>query len=121
VNIAGVTAVSEPGIPPVNGLGGLLALPSNMGRFSKDRVGLVPEFGARLGFQVTAHVQAFAGYSFLYWSDVARAGNEVDLVVNPALLPPAHTPVSGPLRPMPLLTNSSFWAQGIDLGVELSF
>jgi hypothetical protein len=122
VNISGITTVTVPGFPPVTNVGGLLALPSNIGHFSKDRVAVIPEFGARLGYQLTPHLQAFAGYTFLYWGDVVRAGNEVDPVVNPNLLPPGSgAPATGPRRPMPLLTGSSFWAQGIDLGMELQF
>jgi hypothetical protein len=121
VNISGATTVTVPGLPPVTSEGGLLALPSNIGHFSKDRVEVIPEFGARLGYQVTPHLQAFAGYTFLYWGDVVRAGNEVDPVVNPNLLPGSGTPTIGPRRPMPLLTGSSFWAQGIDLGLEFRF
>jgi hypothetical protein len=122
VNISGATTVTVPGAgPPVTNVGGLLALPSNIGRFSKDRCEVIPELGARVGYQVTPHLQAFAGYSFLYWGGVVRAGNEVDLAVNPNLLPGSGTPATGARRPMPLLTNSSFWAQGIELGLELHF
>jgi hypothetical protein len=102
-------------------LGGLLALSSNIGRFSKDRAEVIPEFGGRVGYQVTPHLRVFAGYSLLYWGEVVRAGNEVDQVVNPNLLPGSRTPTTGPPRPLPLLTGSSFWAQGIELGLELRF
>jgi hypothetical protein len=122
VNVSGTTTVTVPGVPPpVTSVGGLLALPSNIGRFSRDRVEVIPEFGARVGYQVTFHLQVFAGYSFLYWGNVVRAGNEVDLAVNPNLLPGSATPAPGAQRPLPLLTGSSFWAQGIDLGLELRF
>jgi hypothetical protein len=121
VNINGATTVTVPGFPPVTSVGGLLALPSNIGHFSKDRVDVIPEFGARLGYQVTPHLQAFAGYTFLYWGDVVRAGNESDLVVNTNLLPGSGAPATGPRRPTALLNGSSFWAQGIDLGLEFQF
>jgi hypothetical protein len=122
VRIFGSTTVNVPGAPPpVTSLGGLLALPSNIGRFSKDRVEVIPEFGGRVGYQVTPHLQVFAGYTFLYWGGVVRAGNEIDLAVNPTLLPGSGTPASGAQRPQPLLTGSSFWAQGVDLGLELRF
>jgi hypothetical protein len=121
VNISGATTFTVPGAAPVTGVGGLLALPSNIGRFSKDRVEVIPEFGVRIGYQVTPRLQVFAGYTFLYWADVLRAGSEVDLVVNPTLLPGSPIPPTGAQRPMPLLNNTSFWAQGIDLGVELRF
>jgi hypothetical protein len=122
VNIFGKTTVSVPGVPPpVTSAGGLLALPSNMGRFSRDHFDVIPELGIRAGYQVTRHLQVFAGYTFLYWDDVVRAGNEVDLVVNPTFLPRSPVPPTGPHRPMPLLSETSFWAQGIELGFELRF
>jgi hypothetical protein len=121
VNISGATTVTVPGIAPVTSVGGLLALPSNIGHFTKDKFDAIPEFGARLGYQVTSHVQVFAGYTLLYWGDVARAGNQVDLTVNPTLLPGSTTPPTGAQRPMPLLNQSSFWAQGIDLGLQIRF
>ena len=107
--------------PPVTNVGGLLALPSTIGSRSRDRVAVIPVFGAQLGYQLTSHLRAYAGYTFLYWGEVVRAGDQVDLAVNPNLLPPATQPVSGPLRPAPRFENTSFWAQGIDLGLELRF
>jgi hypothetical protein len=122
VDVNGSTTVSVPGAPPpVTNVGGLLALPSNIGSRSRDRVAVIPQFGAQVGYQLTQHLRAYAGYTFIYWSDVVRAGDQVDLAVNPNLLPPATQPVSGPLRPAPRFENTSFWAQGIDLGFELRF
>jgi hypothetical protein len=122
VNISGATTVTVPGAPPpVTSAGGLLALSSNIGHFSKDRVEVIPEFGVRAGYQVTPSLRVFAGYTFLYWDRVVRAGNEVDPVVNPNLLPGSGTSAIGPHRPMPLLSGTSFWAQGLELGLELRF
>jgi hypothetical protein len=120
VNISGATTVTVPSFAPVTRPGGLLALPSNIGRFSREQGEVIPEFGARLGYQVTPNLQIFTGYTLLYWSSVVRAGNEVDQVVNPNLLPGAGA-ATGPQRPMPLLNGSAFWAQGIELGLELRF
>jgi hypothetical protein len=121
LDIDGSTTVTVPGAPPVTSAGGLLALQSNIGRTTRDRFVVVPEFGARLGYQVTPRLQAYAGYTFIYWGEVLRAGNQIDLTVNPNLLPPVTTPVTGPLRPAPRLDNSSLWIQGIDLGLEFRF
>ena len=122
LNISGTTTVTVPGVPPpVTSPGGLLALSSTTGHFSRERGQVIPEFGVRAGYQVTRGLQVFVGYTFLYWGDVLRAGNQVDLAVNPNLLPGSGTPAPGAQRPMPLLTGSSFWAQGIDLGIELRF
>ena len=122
LNISGTTTVTVPGAPPpVTSAGGLLALSSNTGHFSRERGEVIPEFGVRAGYQVTCALRVFAGYSFLYWGDVLRAGNQVDPVVNPNLLPNSGTAGTGPRRPLPLLAGSSVWAQGIDLGLELRF
>lgn len=121
VNVFGSTVMTVPGTLPVSSQGGLLALPSNIGRFTKDQFDVIPELAATVGWQVTRRIQAFAGYTFLYWGDVVRAGDQIDLTVNPNLLPGSPTPGVGPARPLPLFTNSSFWAQGISLGLEFRY
>ncbi len=65
-------------------------------------------------------MRVHAGYSFLYWSEVVRAGDQVDLVVNPDLLPPP-LPGASPLRPAFQFQGTGIWAQGIDLGIEFRF
>ncbi len=119
-NINGATGFMIPGQMPSLQPGGLLALPTNIGHSSHDRFAVVPEIGVKLSYQVTPHLRAFVGYSFLYWSDVVRPGNQIDRVVNPTQLPGAGGLV-GPARPTTLFHPSDFWAQGINLGLELRF
>jgi hypothetical protein len=121
VDINGSTMVTVPGAAPVLHEGGLLALQSNIGHFSRDRTVVIPEFGVRAGYQINPCLRAFVGYTFLYWGEVARSGNQIDQTVNTSLLPPATSPVSGPLRPAPRFADSSFWAQGISLGFEVQY
>jgi Putative beta barrel porin-7 (BBP7) len=120
LDVNGATTVTEPGMAPVTRPGGLLALDSNVGQLSRDRTVVIPEFGVKVGYQVTPCLRVCAGYSLLYWGEVARAGSQLDLNVNPRLLPPVTEPV-GPLRPAPRFEESNFWAQGIDVGVELRY
>jgi len=49
-----------------------------------------------------------------------RAGNQIDLVVNPNLVPPPIAPLD-PLRPAFQFHGSDFWAQGMNLGLEFRF
>jgi len=120
VAISGASTFTVPGLPPMVQPGGLLALSSNSGRFSKDRVGLVPEVGLRLGYQITPWLRGSAGYNFLYWTDVIRPGTQIDTAVNPNLLPP---PVpGGPARPAPRVGDTTdLWAHGFSLGLEVRF
>jgi hypothetical protein len=74
-----------------------------------------------VGGNLTPRLRAWAGYTFLYWSEVARAGDQVNLNVNPALLQPGTGPVSGPFEPSFSFRDSGFWAHGLNLGLEYRF
>src|SRR5262249_11956541 len=74
VDIGGSTVVTGGGIGNRSLSGGLLAVPTNIGHFSHDRFGVLPELGVTLGYQVNDHVRLFVGYNLLYWSSVVRPG-----------------------------------------------
>jgi hypothetical protein len=103
--------------------GGLLALPSNIGRFHESEFSVIPEVGIQLGYQFNPHVRAFVGYDFLYWSEVARPDNQIDLGVNSNRVPALHTrgPLFGPARPAFIPQQSDFWAQGLEIGLEVRY
>jgi hypothetical protein len=119
-DINGSTILTVPGFAPVFSPGGLLALPSNSGTHTRDVFGVVPEAHIQLAYQVNPRLRVHVGYTFLFWSQVIRAGDQIDLVVNPALLPPA-IPGAFPLRPAFSFQGTSFWAQGIDLGMQFRY
>jgi hypothetical protein len=123
VRVNGATLVTPPGAAPSLQQGGLLAQGSNSGRRSRDVFSAVPEVGINAGYQVTNNLRAFVGYSFLYWSNVARPEDQIDLGVNTTQVPSAGGPgtLAGPARPAPILRDSSFWAHGINFGAQLQF
>lgn len=100
--------------------GGLLAQPTNIGTYRRSAFAVVPEVGARIGFQVTEHARVYGGYNFMYLSNVARAGDQIDTRVNPALLPPRGN-VTGPAVPVFQDRTTDFWLQGVNLGLEVRF
>jgi Putative beta barrel porin-7 (BBP7) len=120
VDINGTTTVTVPGFVPVTSSGGLLALSSNSGVHTRDVFAVVPEARLQLAYQISPRLHVHVGYSFLYWNQVVRAADQIDLVVNPALLPPP-IPGASPLRPAFTFQGTSFWAQGIDLGLNFRF
>jgi hypothetical protein len=103
--------------------GGLLALATNSGSFTRDRFAVLPEATATLGYRVTDWCRVSLGYNFLYCSSVFRPGNQVDRVIDVTNIPNFGTGAvpTGQARPMPLLRGSDFWAQGINFGVEFRF
>ena len=121
VDIGGVTNVTVPGFAPTTNAGGLLALSSNSGHFDRNRFSVVPEVGVKVAYQVTPRVRAFVGYDFLYWTSVLRPGGQIDTAVNPGLLPPVMTPLTGPIRPVPVLATNDIWVHGISVGLEFRY
>jgi hypothetical protein len=118
ISVSGSTAATGGGVTTTSP-GGLLALPTNIGSFSDERFSVVPEFNARLGYQITPQWRAFAGYNLIYWTGVVRPGGTIDTTVNPSQLPPGA--LVGEARPAPKADTSDYWVHGVNVGVAFSF
>ena len=59
------------------------------------------------------------GYTFLYWSGVARPGDQIQLDVNPSQFPPPTRTVTA--RPDFQLHTTDFWAQGLNFGLAYRY
>lgn len=123
LNINGATRFAVPGAAPTVERGGLLALPTNIGQYRTSQFAVVPEVGVRLGYQLTECLRLYAGYNFLYASNVVRPGENIDRVVNKTQIPTAFgpSPLVGAARPMVLFRSSDFWAHGVSVGLELKY
>jgi hypothetical protein len=99
--------------------GGLLAQPTNIGRFQRNAFAVNPEVGFTLNCQVTDRFNLAAGYSFLSWNKVAQPGDQIDplLAVNPDQ-PPAD---GAPARPSFEFRDSRFFLHGVHAGLEFVF
>jgi hypothetical protein len=121
VDIFGATTVTVPGSGTVVSPGGLLALSSNIGHFSRgDEVSVIPDFEAKVGYQINNRWRATLGYSVLYWDNVVRAADAVDRVVNPNLIPNSGA-TGGPANPAFSFHRDNIWVQGLELGLEYRF
>lgn len=118
VDINGGTVIAQRNGTEQTFPAGLLALPSNSGSYRRDQWTVVPEFGAVVGFQVLPKVRATIGYTLVYWNSVARAGDQIDLFLNPDQIPPPIVPAAGPLFPEFHFVESNYWAQGLTVGLE---
>lgn len=108
--IAGVSATAQ---------GGLLALPTNISTFEESEMGALWEFGLTLRRQVRRELTATFGYTFLLWTGVARAGEQIDLGINTTQVPPGV--LVGDARPAFAFDMSSYWAQGLQIGLEYAY
>jgi hypothetical protein len=123
VDVNGTTRIASPTFGVTTQPGGLLALPSNSGHFTRDRFAVVPEGSLAVGVQATDNVRVSVGYTFLGWSAVARPGDQIDRAVNPSALPSSGgaAAATGPARPAFLFKDTDFWAQGLTLAIEFRF
>jgi hypothetical protein len=119
VTIMGTSTVSGPGFAPKTFGTGFFATDTNSGTFHRTVFSVVPQVCLKLGYQVTDYLHVFAGYDFLYWSDVARPGAQIDQTVNTLHL--VGGPGGPPNHPAFVFTSSDFWAQGLTLGMTLQF
>ncbi len=120
VDISGSTTITDPAGNSTKYAGGLLTQPSNIGRYTHDSFAVVPEIGGKLGVQVTDHLRIFAGYNFLYMSNVTRPGDIIDTRVNSSQIPPRANQ-TGELFPKYTHGSSDFWSHGVMLGMELRY
>jgi hypothetical protein len=121
VSIGGSTQITVPGSGTTNLPGGFLALSSNSGTFKSEDWVVAPELGATLGWDINCNLRLSLGYSVLFWTDVARAANQVDLTINPNLFPNSGSSNTTPSRPAFVLQKSDLWVQSLNLGIEVRF
>jgi hypothetical protein len=76
-------------------------------RFYHGGFSYVPEVGIDLGYWITPQVRLGIGYRFLYWSQVTRPGNDLDIL-------------KSPMKPFPF-QQSDFWAQGFNFGALFQY
>jgi hypothetical protein len=98
--------------------GGVLAQPSNIGRNSIQEFGTLTEVGLGLSWQPGCYWKFNLGYTWIYWSQVARALDQIDRTLDPAQLAPTNDVGT---RPAFELRTTSFWAQGLTAGFQYQF
>jgi hypothetical protein len=123
VSINGFSTSSFAGSAP-SALGGIFSQSTNIGQQSRNRFAVAPEVQLQAGYTLQNGVRFFAGYDFIYISNVVRPGDQIDTTLNftsnPVLNGPGST-LAGAARPALLFNGSSFWAQGFKLGASYAF
>lgn len=107
--------------------GGIFAQPNNIGEYNKNFFSNVDEVDLQLGYHLNKFVNLLASYNFIYISNTARPGDQLNRKINTtktALANASRTsgnviPEVGPSFPSFKFQNSSFWAQGVGIGIEM--
>jgi len=108
VFVNGFTNVYPTNAAPVSLLGGNYAT-LQTGRYSMDHFAVAPSVQLNLGYQFTPCIRGQIGYDFMYLSSVVRPGTQIDNTYD------------GVVHPIVPMSNSSFWAQGINISVRFSY
>ncbi|MCA9266448.1 MAG: BBP7 family outer membrane beta-barrel protein [Planctomycetales bacterium] len=116
--IAGQTVTTSPTGDTSTAAAGLLAQGTNSGNFEDDQFSTITEIGLKVRRQYCGFTATF-GYSFLYWSDIARAVDQIDRGINVTQVPPGT--LDGDPRPAFEFQKTDFWAQGLNFGLEYLF
>jgi hypothetical protein len=101
--------------------GGLLALPSNIGKHTKEYFTIVPEMTATLRKRVCDNLYFTVGGTFIFWNRVIRPGDQIDRVVDLNQLPNFGTPgplLSGVARPGVNFNQSYYTIYGLTIGAQ---
>lgn len=108
--VNGFNTVTVPGQSPVTEPGGLLTAETNIGEDSRDEFCAIPEINLSLSYRIRPCLSLSVGYNFMYWSDVLRPGDIIDTTID----------TDGDLntRPMLVFNSSSYWVQGLNLGLH---
>jgi hypothetical protein len=123
IDISGSQTITTPTGQVTHFTGGLLALPSNIGHFTHDEFAVVPEINLNIGYRISNCLVAYVGYNALYWSRVARPGDQIDRVIDTGQIPNfgQATAPTGINRPAVPYQQSDYWAHGLNAGVEITW
>lgn len=126
VKISGQGAAVTPGNaqPLQYFTSGVLGQSTNSGRFVQTSFAVLPEAIVKVGYKFKDHSRVYFGYNFLYLSEAVHPGDQVDRTIDPSQVPLFARPggTNGNTEhPVPLLTRSDFWLQGMMFGLEFRY
>jgi hypothetical protein len=125
VNIFGRNTVTISPDPTQIDRGGLLALPTNDGTHTHNEFSIVPEAEFKVTCRITERWEASIGYSFIYWSGIALAGQQIPVAQDGTKQPMLDrrqilnsSPPPGADHPkFPGVRDTDFWLHGLTIGI----
>lgn len=114
--IAGQSTTTVPGGGSATSAGGLLALPTNIGTYSRDRFGTLLDARLGLAWHWTPRAKLSLAYNLIYLNRTLRPGDQISLNVNDTQT--GGGTLTGTGAPLFAFNETDFWAQGISFGLE---
>ena len=103
--------------------GGLYANASNYGFYDNDEFVIIPEMTFNVGVNLTKSITFFAGYNFMWISQVARPANQITPVIDSTTVPfsPNFGGFGDPPGTASLFQQDEFWLQGVNFGISIQY
>ncbi len=114
VTIDGNTQISSLGTTAIEP-GGLLALPTNIGRYTRDTFMAIPEGAVTARYALRENLELGVGFRILYFDDVARPGQQIDTTINDSQIGGTLT---GDARPTHVFRSADMLLRGVDVSLE---
>ncbi len=123
VSISGATIATDAnGGVDVRDSGLLAQAATNVGVHIQDEFAFMNDTGIKLSYYATQRFKLSLGYSLMYWSNVVRPGDEVNLNVDSRLLgDPGADPDPPITQPAFAFRTTDFLLQGINVGMQFDF
>lgn len=102
-----VQSPTSRGVTPV----GLTVQANNTSTFQRTDLNMVTSADLNLRYRFSKHVSISGGYTFLLWDGPMRSGDQVNTVIN-------NNPGA---PPSVLYRRDVFWAQGVNVGLTLTW
>lgn len=116
--INGSTSVQGPNaVAPTVTTGGIYSQQSNIGTVDRNTFAFIPEMGVKGGLRIRDNLSLTCGYTFLYISKAALAGNQIDPNID---LSQAQGGAAA-AQPAFNYRDGSMWFQGVDVGLNWTF
>jgi hypothetical protein len=120
IRIRGNTLVTDAGNNQTLFDGGLYAQRTNIGQYQQTETAFIPELNLNFSRQITRNLDFTIGYSFIYWSTVVLAGDQIDGRVNSSQL--QGGPIVAPFDPAPpTFRDTEYWLHALSFGMNYRF
>ena len=115
VNIVGTSSQFIPPGAPTNTNSSLL-VDDRQGTQTNDEFAFIPEMNFTVGYRFRDHVSFTVGYNFIYFDEVALAGEQINRVIDASTAGQAvANPTAFAIR------DGGLWVQGLSLGASVDY
>ncbi|MBM4005796.1 MAG: hypothetical protein FJ295_21340, partial [Planctomycetes bacterium] len=103
----------------VTATGGIFAQNTNIGTYFRHDTAYVPELALTANRRINDHLDFTLGYSFLYWSKVVLAGDQIDTTIDGGLLQGGIG--NGIRRPVFNFRETDFYLHAMTFGLNFHY